>query len=178
MRRETSFQKTNTTIKTTNTVIKMKHIFLAIAVLVSTAVSAQTQTENYVKTTVYQTEVQDGQQQQVLESDKIESVNYFDGLGRAKQSIAMRAGGQKQETNILDWTNDWTVGVGGTPFFNRNGAVFENERVFGNNPFGEQSLLWKCNNDAGNNADGGWNTDYFTYRIAEWKYLSRHPKCK
>jgi len=29
---ETSSQKTNTTIKTTNTVIKMKHIFLAIAV--------------------------------------------------------------------------------------------------------------------------------------------------
>ncbi|WP_162144501.1 DUF6443 domain-containing protein [Aquimarina latercula] len=152
----------------------MKKIFLAIAVLVSTVISAQTQTENYIKSTTYQTEVQDGQQSQVLESDKIVSVNYFDGLGRPKQSVAVRAGGQQQNTNILDWTDDWTAGGGHTSLFNMNGQSSDNERIFDTNPFGEQSLLWKCGNDAASDADGGWNTDYISvdknvgYRYAVW----------
>ncbi|WP_299214618.1 hypothetical protein, partial [uncultured Aquimarina sp.] len=154
--------------------MKIKNLFLAIAVLISTAISAQTQTENYVKTTTYQKAVQEGAQDQVLENDKVESVNYFDGLGRAKQSIAVRAGGQGQSTNILNWTDDWNVGAGGTALFNRNGEVSENERIFEANPFGEQSLLWKCGNDVASNADGGWNTDYIpvdknvTYRYTVW----------
>ncbi|WP_299432033.1 DUF6443 domain-containing protein [uncultured Aquimarina sp.] len=152
----------------------MKNLFLAIAVLVSTVISAQTQTENYVKTTGYQTEVKEGQQTQVLESDKVVSVNYFDGLGRAKQSIAVRASGQKQSTNILDWTGDWTLGGGHTPLFNMNGQSTDNERTFGTNPFGEQSLLWRCGNDINRDADGGWNTDYIPvdknvgYRYTVW----------
>ncbi|WP_298311017.1 DUF6443 domain-containing protein [uncultured Aquimarina sp.] len=152
----------------------MKKIWLTIAVLVSTAISAQTQTENYIKTTVYQKEVKEGQQDQVLESDKIVSINYADGLGRAKQSIAVRAGGQGQSTNILDWTDDWNVGAGGTALFNRNGQVSENQRIYDTNPFGEQSLLWKCGNDINNDADGGWNTDYIpvdknvAYRYTVW----------
>ncbi|WP_378176376.1 DUF6443 domain-containing protein [Aquimarina sp. SS2-1] len=152
----------------------MKNLFLAIAVLVGTALSAQTQTENYVKTTVYQTEVKEGQQSQVLESDKIVSVNYADGLGRTKQSVAVRAGGQQQDTNILDWTNDWTAGGGNTPLFNMNGQSTDNQRIYGTNPFGEQSLLWRCGNDTNNDADGGWNTDYIpvdknvAYRYTVW----------
>jgi len=85
----------NTIIKTTNTVIEMRNILLGIAVLVGTAVSAQTPTENYVKTTAYQTEVQEGES--VPEKDKIETINYVDGLGRAKQSIIVRGGGQQQD---------------------------------------------------------------------------------
>ncbi|MBQ4802582.1 hypothetical protein J8L88_06905 [Aquimarina sp. MMG015] len=152
----------------------LQKIVGVVAVLVTTIVSAQTQTENYVKTTTYQTEVQEGQQPQVLESDKIVTVGYSDGLGRTKQSVAVRGGGQKQDTNILDWKDDWTVGIGPTPLFNRCGKVTENERIFGNNPFGEQSLLWKCVNDADRDADGGWNTDYFAidknvgYRYIVW----------
>ncbi|MBW1298543.1 hypothetical protein, partial [Aquimarina litoralis] len=71
----------------------LQKLMTVVAVLVATITSAQTTSENYVQTTAYQTEVQDGQQSQVLESDKIVSVNYFDGLGRAKQSVAVRAGG-------------------------------------------------------------------------------------
>ncbi|MBQ4819031.1 DUF6443 domain-containing protein [Aquimarina sp. MMG016] len=130
--------------------------------------------ENYVKIITYQTEVKEGQQSQVLEDDKIVNINYVDGLGRAKQSVAVRAGGQGQATNILDWRDDWTVGSGSTPLFNRNGEPTENQRSFGENPFGEQSLLWECVNDAASGADGGWNTDYIAvdknvgYRYAVW----------
>ncbi|WP_299224191.1 hypothetical protein, partial [uncultured Aquimarina sp.] len=154
--------------------MKIKNLLIAITVLVSTVVSAQTQTENYVKTTTYQKAVQEGAQDQVLESDKVESVNYFDGLGRAKQSVAVRAGGQKQSTNIVDWTNDWTAGGEHTPLFNMNGQSVDNQRIFASNPFGEQSLLWKCGNDANSDADGGWNTDYIAvdknvaYRYTVW----------
>ncbi len=68
-----------------------------VAVLVTAIISAQTQTENYIKTTSYQTEVKEEGESQVSESEKIESINYFDGLGRAKQSVAIRAGGQQQD---------------------------------------------------------------------------------
>ena len=152
----------------------VQRLLVACIVLVSTMLSAQTQTENYVKTTLYQTEVTEGQQDEVLENYKIESVNYFDGLGRPKQSVAVRAAGQGQRTNVLDWTQDWTVGSGSTPLFNQNGQTSENQRVFDTNPFGDQSLLWKCGNDPESNADGGWNTDYFdvdknvTYRYTVW----------
>ena len=152
----------------------LQNILVAIAVLCITALSAQTQTENYVKTTTYQTDVQEGEQSEVLESDKIVSVNYFDGLGRAKQSVAVRAGGQEQNTNILDWTDDWTVGTGATPLFNLNGQSSDNQRIFDTNPFGEESLLWRCGNDTNNDADGGWNTDYIpvdknvAYRYTVW----------
>ena len=139
----------------------MRTLFLAIAVLFGTVVNAQTQSENYIKTTVYQTEVKEGQQHQVLESDQIQTVNYFDGLGRAKQSIAVRAGGQDSQTNILDWTDDWTVGTGSTPLFNKTGRTIDNKREFGSNPFGEQSLLWRCGNTTDVQTNAGWNSDHF-----------------
>ncbi|WP_299221341.1 DUF6443 domain-containing protein [uncultured Aquimarina sp.] len=140
----------------------MKNLFLVITVLVSTIVSAQTQSENYIKTTAYQKEVKEGEQDQVLESDKIVSINYADGLGRAKQSIAVRAGGQDQSTNIFDWTDDWTIGNGSTPLFNSTGRTVDNTREFGTNPFGEQSLLWRCGNNEDIQTNAGWNSDHFT----------------
>ncbi len=156
----------------------IKKILFIVAVLVSTVLPAQTQTENYVKTTVYQTEVQEGKQSQVIERNKIETVNYFDGMGRAKQSVAVRAAGQEQNTNLLDWTSDWTsdwtIGRGATALFYLNGESVDNQRLMGANPFGEQSLLWRCGNDPARNADGGWNTDYFavdknvSYRYSVW----------
>jgi glycogen synthase len=51
--------------------------------------------ENYVYTIQPQVETTDISS---LEDDeKIESVSYFDGLGRSKQQIALRAGGQGQD---------------------------------------------------------------------------------
>ncbi|WP_229746909.1 DUF6443 domain-containing protein, partial [Dokdonia pacifica] len=53
----------------------------------------QTTTENYVKTTAYQIATQTGT---VTDDQKIETISYYDGLGRAKQTVSAKAGGDKQ----------------------------------------------------------------------------------
>ena len=57
--------------------------------------------ENYIYTTAYRVETQDGinnsQSQALSNSDKIESITYFDGLGRPMQSIGIRAGGNSED---------------------------------------------------------------------------------
>ncbi|WP_244905572.1 DUF6443 domain-containing protein, partial [Dokdonia pacifica] len=53
----------------------------------------QTTTENYVKTTAYQVATQTGV---VGDEQKIETILYYDGLGRAKQTVSAKAGGEKE----------------------------------------------------------------------------------
>ncbi len=53
--------------------------------------------QNYILTTDYQKEFQIGQEQDASHDEKIESITYYDGLGRPEQSIAIRAGGQGQD---------------------------------------------------------------------------------
>jgi len=84
-------------------IMKKLHYTLA-ALLVSSLAMAQgpTTTENYIYNTTYQVKTQDGTtnaetQQPLTEDDKIESITYFDGLGRPKQSISRQAGGNKQD---------------------------------------------------------------------------------
>ena len=79
----------------------MKKLVYIIALLFPMLVIGQTPTENYVKTTTYLQPVDEGQEDNLDDSQKIESINYVDGLGRAKQSIAVRAGGDKQ--NIISY---------------------------------------------------------------------------
>jgi len=74
-----------------------------------------------------------------------------------------------------EWNLYGTQSSGGTPSFPRNGATEENERIYGENPFGEPAILWYTpSNDAGDNADGGWNSDTFlidrgkSYRTSVW----------
>jgi hypothetical protein len=74
-----------------------------------------------------------------------------------------------------EWHLDGTTNSGSLPFWNLNGAVSENQRVSGYNPFGEPAILWaNLNQDSGNDADGGWNTDTFVidrrkqYRTSVW----------
>jgi hypothetical protein len=61
---------------------------------------------------------------------------------------------------------------GSTYRFNQNGD--QNTRVLGLDPHGDPATLWRAGNDVGNDADGGWNTDYFeidrtkTYRSSVW----------
>jgi RHS repeat-associated protein len=76
----------------------MKKLIYTLAfVFVSQLVLAQTTTENYVKSTSYKEPVQNQTQIDALaDDDKIESITYFDGLGRAVQSVAPRAGGNKE----------------------------------------------------------------------------------
>jgi len=57
--------------------------------------SNATNTENYVKTNTYQNKPQYGSL--LISESIIENITYFDGLGRAKQTIAPKAGGQGQD---------------------------------------------------------------------------------
>ncbi|NAS14461.1 Ig-like domain-containing protein, partial [Poritiphilus flavus] len=129
--------------------------------------------ENYIYVRQYQDTVTSPNQVDE-NSDLIEQVSYFDGLGRPMQQLAIRGGGTPVIASASAWEMDWTLGSGGTDFFNQNGATSENQRESGTTPYGTTGLLWKCGNDALNNADGGWNTDYIavdktaTYRYSVW----------
>ncbi len=132
------------------------------------AISITPSDENYVSTRTYQ---------DASETEAIESVAYFDGLGRTKQNVFVRGSGKAsaQTPNIAPgWTMDWSEGTGGTAFFNRNGEVSENARIWAPDPFGNNNLVWECGNKPDSGSDGGWNTDYFnvdktkTYRYTVW----------
>ncbi|WP_190809221.1 DUF6443 domain-containing protein [Flagellimonas sp. S3867] len=133
--------------------------------------------ENYVYTRSYQSAMSAATGIK-KNRDVLESVAYFDGLGRAKQQVAVRASGTATRASSPntppEWTMDWTTGTGGTPFFNKNGTTAENERIQGPNPFGETDLIWRCGNEPDYGSDGGWNTDYInvdktkTYRYMVW----------
>jgi len=79
-----------------------KLIYTATFIFVSQLVLAQSTTENYVKTTSFQIETIDGltnagNSANLQDEDKIESITYFDGLGRPIQSIAKQTGGNKED---------------------------------------------------------------------------------
>ncbi|WP_344789672.1 DUF6443 domain-containing protein, partial [Postechiella marina] len=107
-------------------------------------------------------------------NEKIESIAYYDGLGRPMQSIGVRAGGDLLNNNLLGRKTNWTLGSGSAPFYNQNGATSENQRINGTDPYGKTSILWRCGNDSSSNADGGWNTNYMSvdntvgYRYTVW----------
>ncbi len=68
---------------------------LVLAVFVSSQIVAQeTATKNYVKNTTYQVATTDGN---VATDDKIETITYYDGLGRTEQTRAKQAGGNKED---------------------------------------------------------------------------------
>ncbi|WP_369014637.1 DUF6443 domain-containing protein [Flavobacterium anhuiense] len=71
-----------------------KKIYLVSAILAPLMVLAQTTTKNYIKSTTFQVQTTNGS---VSADQKIESINYFDGLGRLSQRIDKQAGGQKED---------------------------------------------------------------------------------
>ncbi len=132
---------------------------------------AQSTTENHVVTKVYKK----GTTTPITGQNKDEvmtSVQYFDGLGRLKQTVAVHAGGNTISNNAIPI--DWTANATATNFFNRNGGSDENKIVSGTTPFGGTDLLWECKPSGNYYSDGGWNTDYFeidntkTYRYSVW----------
>ncbi len=149
----------------------MKKILYILFVVVPFLVAAQNTSENYVVTKTYKeatTNTVNGH-----DKDKVmTTVQYFDGLGRLKQTVGVEAGGHVVSDNAVPI--DWQLNNTATAFYNRNGAATENTVVNGANPFGTTNLLWECKPDATSNADGGWNTDYFTidntktYRYTVW----------
>ena len=148
----------------------MKKLLYTLVLIFPILVLGQSTNQNYVKTTTYKKPVFNING--VSESNKIEQVTYYDGLGRPKQVIAYKAGGIKTPINQLNY--DWQSGNITTGFFNRIGLDSENLIEEGQTPFGDTDLLWRCGNDVASDADGGWNTDQFaidntqTYRYTTW----------
>ncbi len=110
-----------------------------------------------------------------LEDRHIQVVSYFDGLGRSEQRISIQGGGLPFTPNYVSgWTVNWTTGSGNMAFYNQIGQTSENQRLYGDDPFGKSSIVWQCGNDALSDADGGWDTDYISidksksYRYTVW----------
>ena len=78
--------------------IQIKFVLFAVTVLFSTVTEAQTTTENYVQSKTYQYPDADDS---TSDDQKIINVSYYDGLGRMKQNVAVKAGGDKE--NIVSF---------------------------------------------------------------------------
>lgn len=59
--------------------------------------------------------------------------------------------------NLLDWQSQWREGDSLPAGWSILGAINENTKIYGLNPFYVRSLLWKCPNNGGVN---GFNTPY------------------
>lgn len=70
------------------------YVIAGLFFLFSNVTLGQTATENYTKSITYLTETLDGN---VSEEERLESIVYYDGLNRPKQSIAERAGGNMED---------------------------------------------------------------------------------
>ena len=77
------------------------------------------------------------------------------------------------QTNLVD-ASTWSVGNGNVTGFFKFGTDAENVREVGTDPYGDSAVLWKAAPDSGNDADGGWDTSYYTidpsksYRFSIW----------
>lgn len=79
----------------TNTMRKLTLIISLLSIV--SLVHAQSDDKNYIHTTAYQVPVKTEAQINALNNDdKIETITYYDGLGRPEQTIAKQAGGNKE----------------------------------------------------------------------------------
>ncbi|MEM6718513.1 MAG: DUF6443 domain-containing protein, partial [Bacteroidota bacterium] len=115
--------------------------------------NGDTSLTNYVKSTVYQSATLDGLN--LGNWDKIETINYADGLGRAKQAIGIRQGGNgedivtpfeyddlgRQEKEFLPYATASLNGNYHASMFNDQ-ATFYNTAKYENttNPYSEKSF--------------------------------------
>ena len=77
-----------------NIIFFIASTFTTIGVLGQTTEVTPTATQNYIHKTVYKIGVQESGLGSVSGDDKIESISYFDGLGRPMQIIGVRQGGK------------------------------------------------------------------------------------
>jgi len=89
--------------------------------------------------------------------------------------MCLDAGNHKSmaRRSLLTW-DTWTVGGGTVTGYPINGAVGENNRAAGTDPWGNSNILWNATTAGLNDADGGWVTDHVsvdhskTYRFSVW----------
>jgi hypothetical protein len=68
----------------------------------------------------------------------------------------------------------WALGSGGCSGYGQNGNTNENERVIGTDPWGNNTVVWESRPTGTADADGGWNTDWYSidrtklYRFSVW----------
>lgn len=121
----------------------MRKLIIAAFVAFPLLVIGQTQSENYVKSTTYKVPTQTGN---VSSGEDIETVNYYDGLGRMKQSIVVgsRESADGSQATVLNWNGNWKSGVGSTGIFSAYGSTSENRSLAGTTPFGGKEILWRA----------------------------------
>jgi len=80
---------------------RITNILLAISLTCTSLVSGQTDTENYIYSTSFREAFTKAQVDAgtPLDNEKIETITYVDGMGRVKQTISLRAGGNRE--NII-----------------------------------------------------------------------------
>jgi len=115
--------------------------------------------------------------------DRLTIYNGNVGIGTTAPGAKLDvAGWVKSKTGYLDrnmldttiWTTNVGSGTGGVGGFGQNGATAENGRIWSTDPFGRPSLIWESINDAGSDADGGWNYGSIpidnnkAYRLTVW----------
>ncbi|MBL4605149.1 MAG: hypothetical protein JKY02_05680, partial [Flavobacteriaceae bacterium] len=154
---------------------KILKYIIASVVMLPMALSAQTTTENHVVSKTYKVESQTPLNTKNPDSI-VTAIQYFDGLGRAKQSVLIKGGTNTYGNNEIPY--DWSAGAPtNSGFYNLNGSSSENQIITGTTPFGDTDLVWESVNTSTNDtstADGGWTTDSFNidktkaYRYTVW----------
>lgn len=87
--------------------------------------------------------------------------------------------GEAGSLNYIEWKGKWGLGNGTISGWTNNGGADENSRVMGVNPFGLQSILWKCVPNTDGNASGGFETATvkldanYAYRYALFVYINK-----
>jgi len=79
-----------------------KFLYILIGIFVPSLVVSQTTANNYILSTSYQVKTTDGTHKvgtsiDLIDDEKIQSITYFDGLGRPMQSIVKQGGGNKED---------------------------------------------------------------------------------
>lgn len=90
-----------------------------------------------------------------------------------KHSIDSLVRSHKKDNSLINVT-PWGLGSGGATSYSQNGATIENQRVIGTDPWGNSSIVWETRPSGDGEADGGWNTSYYSidntklYRMSVW----------
>jgi len=80
---------------------------------------------------------------------------------------------ENSDGSLVDYS-EWTVGTGSVGKFYRNGSDDETYRILGQDPWGNESVIWEARPDAQSGPDGGWNSGRVdidntkTYRLSVW----------